>query len=64
MRIVETSAHTPAHTPEERENRSPVSWKFVGRRFSDTFRIAERRRCLFPLLGERVRVRADYNPFQ
>ena len=50
------AAH-PGLLPREKENRLPVSWNVVWRRWLERRRANRKRTMRFPLLGERVRVR-------
>jgi len=61
---VVTTALTPALSSEERENLAPrhsQTCGWVGRTDESNFNGSQR---LFPLLGERVRVRAGLAPFE
>ena len=56
MHLRATLALTPTLSPEERENLSSVPERSLP---GDFF---QRGKCGFPLLGERVRVRASLSP--
>ncbi len=54
-----TLALTPALSPEERVNHSPVSWNVVRWYWQEVVEQSEAGRWQLPLLGERAGVRED-----
>jgi hypothetical protein len=52
----------PLKPPQEKENRSPVSWNLVRQRLADVRRAMNGVRLWFPRLGERVRVKEVVAP--